>query len=149
MVAITLRDSRWVPLTARDWPVIGSHLLFLHNLIPSHATQIDFPVWSIGLEVQLYLAFPLLVWAFRRARATFVLATTVALALAVRVAHSRLPDALGAVLRDGPLPTLRCSRWACLRRRLPSGGDSPFRDGFSSALSLRVSSSFGRGAATA
>ena len=43
----------------------ATHLTFTHNLFRDHANTIDYPMWSIGLEVQLYLLFPVMVWAFR------------------------------------------------------------------------------------
>jgi peptidoglycan/LPS O-acetylase OafA/YrhL len=62
----TLQVGRWKMVGPIDQWTILSHALFVHNLIPSHATKIDYPMWSIGLEWQLYLLFPLLIWAFRR-----------------------------------------------------------------------------------
>lgn len=43
-----------------------SHLLLLHNLHDSTMFQINGPLWSIALECQLYVIFPLLVWMRRR-----------------------------------------------------------------------------------
>ncbi len=34
---------------------IGSHLLFVHNLMPSTHGSINGPTWSVGLEMQFYL----------------------------------------------------------------------------------------------
>jgi peptidoglycan/LPS O-acetylase OafA/YrhL/glycosyltransferase involved in cell wall biosynthesis len=50
----------------------ASHVLFLHNLLPNHILTIAGPFWSIGLEMQLYLAMPILAaiaarWGIRRA----------------------------------------------------------------------------------
>lgn len=42
-----------------------SHLLLVHNLNDKTSNQINLPLWSIAIECQIYLLFPLLV-AFRR-----------------------------------------------------------------------------------
>lgn len=45
---------------------VVSHLVLIHNLFPSTILRIDGPLWSLALEAQLYVAFPLLVLLFRR-----------------------------------------------------------------------------------
>jgi peptidoglycan/LPS O-acetylase OafA/YrhL len=47
----------WQPVTFND---IWTHALFVHNLSLQHATTITGAYWSIALEFQLYLIFPLL-----------------------------------------------------------------------------------------
>lgn len=72
---VTLAMFSLLPL----WPVWNSdvspvpslvelvtHALMVHNLFPSTILRIDGPLWSLGLEVQLYVVFPLLVILFRR-----------------------------------------------------------------------------------
>jgi peptidoglycan/LPS O-acetylase OafA/YrhL len=98
-----LQVGKWVDVSTIDPSVIASHLLFVHNLIPTHATKIDYPMWSIGLEWQLYLLFPVMVWAFYRLGAVATLATTLIIATAIRVGYHQLPVPLSAVLHDGPL----------------------------------------------
>jgi peptidoglycan/LPS O-acetylase OafA/YrhL len=63
-------------------------------------------MWSIGLEWQLYLLFPLLVWAFRYAGAAATIAATFLVAMAIRATYRQMPLALGALLRDGPFSYL-------------------------------------------
>jgi len=58
----TLYDNS-LPVTARG---VLLHLLFLHNLDVHTKYQINGPLWSIGIEVQIYLLFPLFVWLWTR-----------------------------------------------------------------------------------
>lgn len=101
-----LQVGRWKTVGTADAGVIGSHLLFVHNLIPSHAAMIDYPMWSIGLEWQLYLLFPLLIWAFRRSNGPTVIALTLGLAVVIHATYRMLPTEPAAVLRDGPFAYL-------------------------------------------
>lgn len=55
--------------TAYVWPTwadIWWHLAFIHNLSLEHASTINGAYWSLALEFQLYLLFPLLYEAMRR-----------------------------------------------------------------------------------
>lgn len=51
-------------------PVTGfgllTHLLLIHQWWASTNAQIDHPLWSIGVEYQIYFLLPLLLWACRR-----------------------------------------------------------------------------------
>jgi peptidoglycan/LPS O-acetylase OafA/YrhL len=101
-----LQVGRWKIVGPIDASVVVSHLLLVHNLIPSHADKIDYPMWSIGLEWQLYLLFPLLIWAYRRSNGPTVIAVTLALAALIHGTYRMLPAEPAAVLRDGPLAYL-------------------------------------------
>jgi peptidoglycan/LPS O-acetylase OafA/YrhL len=101
-----LQVGRWQQVGPIDGRVILSHLLFVHNLIPSHATKIDYPMWSIGLEWQLYLLFPLLMWAIRRTSGPTVIGVTLVVAALIRATYRHMPEALGAALHDGPFSYL-------------------------------------------
>jgi peptidoglycan/LPS O-acetylase OafA/YrhL len=101
-----LNIGKWADVATLDPYVIASHVLFLHNLIPTHATKIDYPMWSIGLEWQLYLLFPLMVLAFRRAGAAATIGAALLIAVAIRATYHHLPLSLGAVLHDGPFSYL-------------------------------------------
>jgi len=68
--------------------------------------MIDYPMWSIGLEWQLYLLFPLLIWAFRRSNGPTVIALTLGLAVVIHATYRMLPTEPAAVLRDGPFAYL-------------------------------------------
>jgi peptidoglycan/LPS O-acetylase OafA/YrhL len=107
LIAFSALDvGKWAGVSTLDPRVIASHLLFFHNLIPTHATKIDYPMWSVGLEWQLYLLFPLMVWAFRRTGAAATLGATLLIAAAIRATYRKLPPPLGAVLHDGPFSYL-------------------------------------------
>ncbi|OLT21719.1 hypothetical protein BJF81_15085 [Ornithinimicrobium sp. CNJ-824] len=43
-----------------------SHLTFTHMFFPEYWAGINGSLWTMSLEMQLYLLFPLLVWAFAR-----------------------------------------------------------------------------------
>jgi peptidoglycan/LPS O-acetylase OafA/YrhL len=98
--------GKWADVSTLDPYVIASHLLLFHNLIPTHATKIDYPMWSVGLEWQLYLLFPLMVLAFRRAGAAVTIGATLLVAAAIRLTYRQLPLPLGAALHDGPFSYL-------------------------------------------
>lgn len=71
-----------------EWPGTASvrdvvtHTLMLHNLFPSTFASINPSFWSIALEAQLYILFPIFVWIAARAGVkalvslAFVLAVT-------------------------------------------------------------------------
>jgi peptidoglycan/LPS O-acetylase OafA/YrhL len=101
-----LNIGKWADVSTLDPYVIASHLLFLHNLIPTHATKIDYPMWSIGLEWQLYLLFPLMVFSFRRLGAMTTIGAALLVAAAIRATYHQLPPSLGAALHDGPFSYL-------------------------------------------
>ncbi len=65
---------------------VAAHLAFVHTLLPATFGSISGPLWTIGVEVQFYLIFPLIVPWFRRSpllgyAALFVLAETYRLAI--------------------------------------------------------------------
>ncbi len=88
-----------VPVSAGG---VLSHLLLLHNLSPLFWKQIDYPSWSIGLEWQLYLFFPLFVWMFRRGHPLLTVAAALAVTLGTRAVAAHLPGAAGFALQNGP-----------------------------------------------
>lgn len=60
------------------------HALFLHNLTPGTILGIDSPLWSLALEAQLYVLFPLLVFGFRRLGPVRLAALAVAVSFTYR-----------------------------------------------------------------
>ena len=73
-----------------------SHTVLLHSLVPEWQYQGNGPLWSMGVEAQLYLLFPLLFLWMRRGRTVW---TALAVALAAAVAdlarRQLLPDFQG------------------------------------------------------
>jgi peptidoglycan/LPS O-acetylase OafA/YrhL len=53
----------WLPRAGNDVTLqdLVTHLLLIHNLFPQSVDAIATPLWSIALECQLYVVFPLLV----------------------------------------------------------------------------------------
>lgn len=72
--AVTLRWAFAVPTFEPG--VILSHLFLFHNFSPLWAGRIDPPMWSIAVEWQIYLAFPLLLVVWRRWGLAAMVATT-------------------------------------------------------------------------
>jgi peptidoglycan/LPS O-acetylase OafA/YrhL len=83
-----------------------THVLFVHNLFPQYANKIDYPMWSVGLEWQLYLLFPFLVWAFRKSNGLLVSGVALLIAAAIRSTYRHFPETIGAFLHDGPFSYL-------------------------------------------
>ena len=50
----------------RLWLHITTHLFFVHNVLFGTCQSINGVLWSLAVEVQFYLLFPLLILAFRR-----------------------------------------------------------------------------------
>jgi peptidoglycan/LPS O-acetylase OafA/YrhL len=68
-----------LPLTL---PQLAAHALLIHNLpLPIPGGAINYPLWSIATECQIYLLMPLLVVSLRRLGALMTLGWTVLLGL--------------------------------------------------------------------
>jgi len=57
--------ANWQPIPSA-WQLF-THFLFIHSLFPGTWNGITGAFWSLGLEAQFYLIFPLAVFAYRRA----------------------------------------------------------------------------------
>jgi peptidoglycan/LPS O-acetylase OafA/YrhL len=57
------QDYAGTPFT---WVTAVSHLLLVQNWTPSQVFTLDGPLWSIAVECQIYVLFPLLVLLWRR-----------------------------------------------------------------------------------
>lgn len=77
---------------------VGLHLLFVHSWFGDTYGTIDGVFWSLAVEVQFYVMFPLLCWAaMRKPWATF--AAMFGVALAYRIgAHALAGDHLGSFI---------------------------------------------------
>jgi peptidoglycan/LPS O-acetylase OafA/YrhL len=89
-----------------------SHLALLHTLFPNTFYSLNGAYWSLGLEWQLYLALPLLIWGARR----YGLAPTVCVAVACNIVY-RL--ALGKAIGDGLVDSGSILGFAVLPNQLP------------------------------
>jgi peptidoglycan/LPS O-acetylase OafA/YrhL len=69
--------------TPLSWWMVVSHLLMIQNWIHSQVFTLDAPLWSVAVECQIYVLFPLVVILWRRSR-------WVALFVAFVVAHGVL-----------------------------------------------------------
>ncbi len=78
-------EANW-PQLPSPWQ-IGTHVLFIHTLFPSMWYGITGAFWSLGLEAQFYLVFPLVVACFRRFRLA-ALAVMVLVSIVYRIAAS-------------------------------------------------------------
>lgn len=107
-VASTTSVGRWaVFYPIEPWDV-AVHALFVHNLVPRSIWSIDGAYWSLALEAQLYLVFPLLVAAARRVGMGAVYAGALGLAVV-------WPFAMAAVA-----PTATGGLWGVLNTGLPA-----------------------------
>ncbi len=85
MIALGIQHYPSFGAAARD---VGLHLLFVHNWFADTYGSIDGVMWSLAVEVQFYLIFPLVAWAFRR-RPLLVFALMSAIGVGWRVAAVR------------------------------------------------------------
>ncbi|MFY9234144.1 MAG: acyltransferase [Fimbriimonadaceae bacterium] len=65
LVALTITqsqsfDARFAQYLPVDQATVVSHLLLIHNLDPGMMYKINGALWSIAIEVQLYILFPIL-----------------------------------------------------------------------------------------
>lgn len=68
-----------------------THLLMIHDLpLPVHGGQINYPLWSIAVEFQIYLLMPLIVLSLRIAGNVRTLLWTMALGLLHFGLHGRI-----------------------------------------------------------
>ncbi len=67
---------------------LAAHLLFVHTWWSSTFGAINGVLWSLAVEVQFYVLFPLVWWSFRRsAILTTIVMTTIALAYRIFASH--------------------------------------------------------------
>lgn len=95
---------------------LATHLTMTHSLFPSSFYALDGAYWSLGLEWQLYLALPLVIWGISRFGLARVVGAIVAVDVVYRVAIAIIISA-GVVaptslLATAVLPNLLPGRWA-------------------------------------
>lgn len=61
-IAASIRNHRGVLASLNGLADIPSHLLMIHNFSSRTMYSINAPFWSLALECQLYLLFPIFVW---------------------------------------------------------------------------------------
>jgi peptidoglycan/LPS O-acetylase OafA/YrhL len=119
-VALIMLFGRQLGFGAMTWSAMAwqvlTHATLTHTLFPSTFYALNGAYWSLGLEWQLYLSLPLLVWGVRR----FGIRNTVIAVVACNVAYRLvLAEAIahGYIQRGTPLagvvlPNLLPGRWA-------------------------------------
>jgi peptidoglycan/LPS O-acetylase OafA/YrhL len=75
-LALSIAIGLWLVATPThrqfdiSWPInsagILTHIFLVHNLSTRTISQVSVPLWSIAVECQIYLLFPLLLWVRRR-----------------------------------------------------------------------------------
>jgi peptidoglycan/LPS O-acetylase OafA/YrhL len=96
-----MRDLNPQPLTGQ---AVLHHLFLVHNLVESSAHAVDYPMWSIGLEWQLYLLFPLLVWMIWHWDIKVTFFIVLLIAVLARGVFKLAPGDLSFALASGPFP---------------------------------------------
>lgn len=117
-LALVSADSLGLPrLTLGEavWQT-ATHLTLTHTLFPDTFYSLNGAFWSLGLESQLYLALPLLVWITTRFGLTRALAVALAcnviyrLGLGLAMSAGQLDS--GGLLAVAVLPNQLPGRWA-------------------------------------
>jgi peptidoglycan/LPS O-acetylase OafA/YrhL len=75
-------QANWQPIP-NTWQLF-THFLFIHSLFPSSWNGITGAFWSLGLEMQFYVLFPLVVFRFRRS-GTAIIWAMVAVSVIFRI----------------------------------------------------------------
>jgi peptidoglycan/LPS O-acetylase OafA/YrhL len=68
-----------------------AHVSFVFGLIPSYSFSTMLPDWSISLEMQFYLAFPLIFFLLRRVKYFYVIWTIIAVSFVLNAIFARMP----------------------------------------------------------
>lgn len=97
------------------WQAVA-HATLIHPLFPTTFYELNGAYWSLGLEWQLYLTMPLLIWGIRR----FGMLSTVAAAIACNIAYGVTTGIMvhhglvsgTSILATVVLPNQLLGRWA-------------------------------------
>jgi peptidoglycan/LPS O-acetylase OafA/YrhL len=60
------KTADWQRYNDQSWANILMHLSYVFAVVPAYAARSPLPDWSIGLEMQFYLAFPFILLLLRR-----------------------------------------------------------------------------------
>jgi peptidoglycan/LPS O-acetylase OafA/YrhL len=85
-VALLIAVMMWLSLPPADltWQIV-THATMTHNLFPDTVLALNGPFWSLALECQLYVAFPLLLIAVRQAGMVAMLLGVLTIQTAFRI----------------------------------------------------------------
>lgn len=103
LMAHAASNDPWIDALPVNFHTVVAHLLMVHNLSSLDWKKINYPAWTIGLEWQLYLFFPLFVWLFRTRKAAVTLSLALIVTFIVRLLSKKLHGPLGFALDWGPL----------------------------------------------
>ncbi|HUY11521.1 MAG TPA: acyltransferase, partial [Candidatus Dormibacteraeota bacterium] len=79
VIVVALLAPAQIPFGESLWSHILVHLTFLHAFFPNAFVSIDGPLWSLAVEVEFYVIFPLLAWlAMRNLALALALMTAIA-----------------------------------------------------------------------
>lgn len=123
LVLVVLLDfglAAWIQPWHLSWPQMAwqilTHATLTHTLFPGTFYSLNGAYWSLGLEWQLYLGMPILIWGILRfglgktTAAVLVWNVAYRLALGMAIGHGAL--ARESVLATAVLPNQLPGRWA-------------------------------------
>ncbi len=77
----TRTGTVWDECTDITVSTLVTHLLLIQNLSVSTASGINYPLWTVAIEWQIYFLFPLLVWGWGRLGPILTVAMTLGLSV--------------------------------------------------------------------
>lgn len=106
VVALTLW---WVAGSPIPWLAVSTQALLVHTFHTATFDGVNPPAWTLAVEAQLYLAYPVVFWLIARLGALRALGAVLGVTMAYRVGLALAPS-LPAELR-GPAWELFLARW--------------------------------------
>src|SRR5438093_5875637 len=104
LLLLTLANGR-LPV---PWPTVAAQALLVHTLHSATFDGVNPPAWSLAVEAQLYLVYPIVFWLIARRGALRALAIVLAVTMAYRLTlnFEPFPPSLG-----GPAWEFFPARW--------------------------------------